>query len=119
MQRYLRLRQSSQFARLRSEGRVWGGRALLLSLAPNGLKHNRYGFIVSKRVGKAVARNRLRRQLRACLRSFDGQLTQGYDLALIARPALAKLDYAAICEQVGALLEQAKLLPNPAGNGRR
>lgn len=117
MQRHLRLRQSSQFARLRAEGRVWQQQALLLSLVPNGLAHNRYGFIVSKQIGKAVMRNRLRRQLRACLRLLHHKLAQGYDLAVVAKPALAKMDYAALCAVLHSLLKQAKLIPPPNPRG--
>ena len=64
MQRRLRLRRKDDFARLRQHGRVWRHHMLILSVTPNGLTHNRYGFVTSKHLGKAVVRNRTRRLLR-------------------------------------------------------
>ena len=44
-------------------GRIFNDPLLVLRTLPNELPHNRYGFVVSKRVGGAVVRNRVRRRL--------------------------------------------------------
>ena len=58
--------------------------------APNGLTVARVGFAIPSRVGGAVVRNRLRRQLRATLRSELPRLA-GLDLVIVAAPAAAGL----------------------------
>jgi len=110
LQRPLRLRRNSDFARLHAQGRRWQHPALTINIAPNHLSHNRYGFVTSRRVGKAVVRNRIRRRLRACIREYHAQLEAGYDIVFIARPPCVKLDYNGLCTAVHGLLEQANII---------
>lgn len=84
-----------------------------MSSIPNELPHNRYGFIIGKRIGNAVTRNRLRRRLRGCLLSLHHTLSQGNDIVIIARPACAALDYHALCAVVGQLIQHANLEKKP------
>ncbi len=88
MQRHFRLRQSRDFTRLRQEGRAFHSRWVIVSVMPNGLPHNRYGFVTSKQIGKAVTRNRVRRVMREAVRLFHPQLRPGFDIVLVARPPL-------------------------------
>ncbi len=112
MERRLRLRDEADFRRVRAGGRAWANRGLTLLVAPNALPHNRYGFVVSKRVGKAVTRNLVKRRLREILRHLDraGRIPPGHDLALIVRPALAEASFAEARDAVTDLLARARLL---------
>lgn len=83
-----RLHRAEEFERLRRDGSVFHGRFLLLSCARNEYPFNRYGMVVSKRVGNAVRRNRARRLLREAARALDFECAQGFDIVLIARPAI-------------------------------
>jgi ribonuclease P protein component len=113
MQRHLRLRHQRDFARLRAEGRVWRHRFLLLSVVPNHLTHNRYGFVTSKHLGKAVERNRIRRLLREVMRHAHPYLVQGYDMAVIARDPIVGQPYQAVQSAVTTCLQQAGLWEQP------
>ena len=110
MERRLRLRRSEDYARLRREGRRYQHIALVLSLAENNLAHNRYGFVTSKRVGKAVARNRVRRLLRETLRSLHPHLRYGYDVVIVARSGIVGQPVADIQRIVEKLAQQAGLM---------
>lgn len=112
MERRLRLRDDADFRRIRADGRAFGGPLLTLLVRPNGLPHNRYGFVVSKRVGNAVARNLVKRRLREILRHLDraGRVSPGHDLAFIVRPRLAETPFDLIRDAVEAQLRRAKLL---------
>ncbi len=77
---------------------------------PNELSLSRYGFSVSRRVGNAVVRNRVRRRLREIMRAAS--LKPGWDIVLLARPAAATIDYATLRKSVVRLLSQAQLLAN-------
>ena len=96
MERRLRLRRSQDFARLRQEGRSHHHRWLILNFAANDLPYNRYGFVVSKRLGNAVIRNRVRRLLREAVRALHPHLEAGYDIVLVARPALVGQPFASV-----------------------
>ena len=53
---------------------------------PNGLDHPRLGLSVSRKVGIAVRRNRIRRLLREAIRLMQHDFPTGYDLVIVVRP---------------------------------
>jgi ribonuclease P protein component len=65
----------------------------------------RFGFTVSKKVGNAVERNRVRRRLREIVRTArSNRIRSGHDYVLIGRRAALKVPYARIAEEFeGAL----------------
>lgn len=105
----LRLRSTEDFQRLRRDGRSYPHKLLQMSVLPNVLAHNRYGFIVSKRLGKAVRRNRIRRRVREAVRLLHPQLRMGYDIVFIARPSLEGQPFDVIQRIVNELTRQAGL----------
>ena len=110
MQRPLRLRHHLDFEQARVTGRTWRHRWVSLNSVPNGLTHNRYGFIVSKRVGGAVTRNRIKRQLRSALRTLHPTLAVGHDLIWIARNEIVGQPYSDIMDATRDLCRTARLL---------
>lgn len=110
MWRKSRLRRRSDFLRLRAQGRTTQHSLMHMNVLENDIGQNRYGFITSKRLGKAVARNRVRRLLREAVRHHHLQLLQGYDVILIARAKLVGLSYADVLRHTARLFEQAGLL---------
>jgi ribonuclease P protein component len=109
MQRHLRLCRKDDFDHLRKNGQAWRHPLVILSVAPNTLTHNRYGFITGKRLGGAVVRNRIRRQLREIIRQAHPNLAQGYDLVFIAREAIVGQPYAVIQQVVITSLQKSGL----------
>lgn len=62
-----------------------------IAARPNGLGHSRVALSVGKRIGLAVARNRVKRRLRAMLR--DGTPIAGYDIVVTAREGAASAPF--------------------------
>jgi ribonuclease P protein component len=110
MQRRLRLRHSRDFTRLRQQGSAYHDRLMLISVLPNGLDHNRYGFITSRALGNAVTRNRVRRHLREAVRDLHPRLKPGYDVVVVGKRAVVEKPFALIVRTVCRLAEQAGLL---------
>lgn len=92
------LRGDRAFQRLR---RGKAGHAKLLSLRwrPVRVDGVRVGIVVSKKVGKAVTRNRVRRRLKEGLKAIlcraeaKGTRSFALELVIIARPDAAEADY--------------------------
>lgn len=81
---------------------------VVLRALPNGLSLSRYGISVSKRVGKAVVRNRVKRLLRESMRVKH--IKPGWDVVLVARAASAGASYVNLDKSVNGLLTRAGLL---------
>ena len=71
----------------------------------------RVGFVISGKVGNAVARNRLRRRLREVLRARLDRVSPGGALVVRALPGAAELSYGELVAVIDGAL--------PAGDGRR
>lgn len=66
------LKGSRGFQRIRSEGRaIKSGCLLLRWVEDSSLKDAQFGIAVSKRVGGAVVRNRIKRRIRSAVRESD------------------------------------------------
>jgi ribonuclease P protein component len=110
-----RLRVSADFQRLRASGRSWAHPLLILYLDDNQLRAPRVGVSVSRRVGKAVVRNRVRRRVREAVRGRWAQLAPGRDLLFIARPAIAEASWPDVRGAVDSLLRRGRAFrPRPA-----
>lgn len=117
MRRAFRLQKSADFDRVRQEGRKYHNHLLVLFVAPNQLDRTRFGFVVGKKRGKAVVRNKLKRRLReaARLKLAAGRIKPGYDVVVIPRSAAVMADYRALDAALEDLLARASLLVNGEG----
>ncbi len=86
----------------------------MVFVAPNGRECTRFGFVVGKKRGKAVVRNKLKRRLReaARLKLAAGRVRPGYDVVVIPRAEAVKADYHALDEALEEALRRAGVLVN-------
>ena len=108
MRRELRLRRRRDFDAVMRRGRAWSNDLLVLRTLANGLDHNRWGFVTSRRLGKAVVRNKVRRRLREAVRVLSTK--PGWDVALSARVPAAGATFQEISRAVAELLRKAGVL---------
>ncbi|MBN1483594.1 MAG: ribonuclease P protein component [Chloroflexia bacterium] len=109
MKRRYRLRGRKNFQNVRQQGQRWAHPLLVLGGLCNELDYSRHGFIVSRRLGPAVARNRVRRRLQEAVRLCQPSLEPGWDLVWIARPLLQQASFSQIKVAVKDLLHRAGL----------
>jgi len=117
-----RLRRRSDF-RAAASGARFSGRSFLLQArdrADNGAI--RVGFTVSKQVGNAVERNRVRRRLREILRlsaaaagTGNAALHAGHDYVLIGRRAALAAPFGAMMQELESALGQVHIAGRQAG----
>ena len=102
------LKRSVEFRRIRG-GFKWSGPGFLIEgkrrqdvtltaarpVAAKCADGSRFGFTVTRKLGCAVTRNRIRRRLREAIRGLDGDaVTAGFDYVVVARGAAADRPFA-------------------------
>lgn len=109
-----RLKRSADVTLVQKQGRSWRHPLCILLSKRGDAEASRFAFIASKRVGKAVARNRVKRLLREAVRLHLDDIQPGWDCVWIARPQLSQASFAEVETAVLHLLAQAKLLTEPS-----
>jgi ribonuclease P protein component len=106
MRRFASLRRQADFARLRRQGRRASSKSLIIyrgdSLA--GDRSSLVGITVSKSIGKAVIRNKVRRRLAAIVNeALDGR--RAMRLLVVARPVAALAPFGELKAEVASALQ--------------
>ena len=108
MQSRHRLTTSKQFSQVHREGLSIANRLLVVRVLANGLGHSRFGFLVSKRIGNAVVRNRVKRILREVVRLTP--VKPGWDAVFIARRDTSQADFQQLKQAAENLLRRTQLV---------
>ena len=83
---------------------------LVLYARKNQTSSNRVGITVSKKLGCAVIRNRVRRRLREVYRLNESRFQTGWDIVVVARSRCIKADFSALTDSYLSLAEKAGIL---------
>jgi ribonuclease P protein component len=109
-----RLRKRKDFERVYEAHEAYRAASVVLFCYRQEDLTRKAAFVASKKVGKAVARNRARRLMREAFRRLKKSvLPQGVHLVFVARGDCAGQTYQEIRHQMTNLLERAGLLIEP------
>lgn len=110
--RHQRLRSNQDFQRVYRVGRSWAHPLLALNVLSRP-GEQRVGISVSKKVGKAVQRNLVRRRLRELLRASLPHWKVGFDAVVVARASAADASYSELAAAVSELARRGRLRREP------
>lgn len=113
------LKLNHLFRRLYAKGRSAADRYLVVYCRKNGTGENRVGLTVSAKLGHAVVRNRLRRQLRAIYRLHEDQFQSGWDLVVVGRSRAIGAPYEKLEHSYLSLAKKLGLLRKEAQNSEK
>jgi ribonuclease P protein component len=79
------LKDNKAYQRCYRKGRFAADGTVCAYFYPNGTPYNRLGISVSKKLGNAVVRNRVKRIVRAAYRLNEEKFPIGYDIVFVGR----------------------------------
>ena len=110
-----RLRCPRAYQRVFEQGEKLVGSLFIFYVLPTSKPYSRLGIAVSKRIGNAVMRNRIKRYLREMFRRHKAFLLSSCDLVCVARREAAGAPLALYTQQFLLLLQRCQRLRQGEG----
>lgn len=115
MKKSFRVKREKDFKAIFKDGTSFANRKFVVYQLENQQNHFRVGLSVSKKLGNAVTRNRIKRRIRHILQSVKGSLVEHVDFVVIARKGVETLEYAEMEKNLLHVLKLSKIYQE--GNG--
>jgi ribonuclease P protein component len=107
------LSRPQDFAALQGAGTIRSHPLFSARFLRTDLEMTRFGLSTGRKLGGAVVRNRVRRRLREVLRAMAPSFQPGWDVLIIARPAILDTDHKTLVGALGRLLQRGGVLGGP------
>lgn len=111
-----RLKKRKEFAYIYKNGKKINSKNLSLVFVSSKKMETRIGISVSNKVGKAVSRNKIKRQIREVIRFFLKNLKNHQNFILVAKPSITSCCFEDIKKEVFYLLNKGNLFKNEQNN---
>ena len=108
MKKEYRVKKSQDFDNIIRKKQSFANRQFVIYYQENKLDHMRLGISVSKKLGKAHERNRLKRYVRESFKTRKDFL-KNYDIIIIVRPAAKGLSFLEFGSSIDHVLKRSKL----------
>lgn len=106
MEKQLSLRKNQDFKRVYKKSSAFRNREFTILIKNNGTSKPRFGFSISKKIGKANERNKLKRRLREIVRKKYKNIN-GVDLVIIPKVSCKDLDYKSLEKSLDHCMNKA------------
>ncbi|KGA96304.1 ribonuclease P [Alkalihalobacillus alcalophilus ATCC 27647 = CGMCC 1.3604] len=111
MNKEQRIKKNEEFSLVFNKGTSVANRQFVLyALAKEGQDKFRLGLSVSKKVGNAVTRNRVKRMVRAFFQENKERLHIGYDYVVIARKPVATMEFSEVESSLHHILRKGRYI---------
>ena len=109
LKRVNRLKKRYQFNYVYKSGEHFSSEHLVLYVSSSKTKSIKVGFAVTKKVGHAVVRNKIRRRLREIVQKQLPNLKQNYNIIVVAKENIAGASFEKLSIEMNKLLKKANL----------
>ena len=109
LKRINRLKKRYQFNYVYKSGEHFSGEHMVLYVVSSKTKNIKIGLAVTKKIGKAVVRNRVRRQLREIIKKQVPVLKQNYNIIVVARENITTASFENLSNEFLKLVKKANL----------
>ena len=111
MNKHQRVKKNAEFQKIFKRGKSFANRQFVLYFLPKeGQEEFRIGLSVSKKVGNAVVRNRIKRYIRQSFLEMKDEVNPTMDYVIIARHQAASLDFHETKKSLQHVLKVAKMI---------
>ena len=108
------LKKNGEFQNIYNLGNKYFGNYSLIFFNKNKLEYSRFGFVASKKVGKAFCRNKIKRLFREYIRLNIDKLNDNYDIIIIAKKkfgeSIEKLKYQDIAKDLNKMFKYSNII---------
>lgn len=110
MKHTVSLKKNYEFRRVYKKAKFRAGKYIVLYILKNNLDYNRLGITASKKFGKSVKRNRVRRLIKENYRQIGKCIKMGYDLVIVARKTDGIPSYMEIKKEMNFLFRKLNII---------
>ena len=109
LKRVNRLRKRYQFNYVYKSGEHFSSQHLVVYVTSSKTKSIKVGFAVTKKIGHAVVRNKIRRRLRELVQKQLPNLKQNYNIIVVAKESVTEASFEQLGFELNKLLKKANL----------
>ena len=109
MDKSFRLTKNFEFKKVYEARRRWSSPFFTMYVKKNQLDKTRLGVSISKKVGKSVLRNKIKRRIKEIFRNNMEKIKKGYDVVISVKPEAANADFKSMENQLKLLLKRGHI----------
>jgi ribonuclease P protein component len=106
----LRMKRNTQFSYVFKKGQMFKAKGLMMIVAPKRYKTQKIGLVVTKKIGKSVVRNHVKRLIRESIRVHLSLISPTLDLIIVARQGVESATFQEINKTILELLKKSNAL---------
>ena len=108
MRKELRIKKSQEFSEIMKNRKFYSSPVMTIYVKPKTKEINRVGLSVGKKVGNAVMRNKVKRQLRMMVQETY-TFEENFDTIILVRPKFVEESYISNKKVLEMLLKKVKI----------
>lgn len=110
MKKTIPIKNNREFVKVYKKGKFFAGKYIVLYILPNRLNINRLGITASKKAGKSIKRNRIKRLVKENYRLQEEMVKCGFDMVFVVRNTETLPDYYEIKKEMSFLFRKLDLI---------